>query len=178
MQSSRGGRFGRQTHASERNDKPNQATVNAHRAALEALFAPKTSPDPAVVKREKAKLVTGPAARAEDPQQAQKQKLLGRFLAAEGRTAVSKAANDYARAGFAFPVDQEVMLKLLDHADEERVRDALTALEKLLEKELPHRRPLLESRLRRLEEVAEDPATRELGASLRRKLAATARAGG
>ena len=155
-------------------DRPSRSTVDAHRAALEALFAPKpATPTPAAVavaKRESAKLVVR-REKDEGPRAAEQSKLLARLLVAQGRTAVTKAAEEFLRAGFAFPAEQEVHLQLLEHSDEERVRDALSALAKLMESEAAKRRTVLDSRLRRLEECAEERATREEATSLRRTLA-------
>lgn len=149
-------------------------TAKQHRAALEALFAPKK--DEADAKDERApqakpsqRIVLSPPP-VSDPRTQERQKLLGKLLHAEGRPNVSKAANDFLRAGFTFPDEQDVHLKLLEHADEERVRDACEALSKLLLGELPKRRAVLESRLRRIEEFAEEPATREAAKKLFRRL--------
>lgn len=143
----------------------------AHRAALEALFAPKASapatpPPPAP---RSSKIVSLPT-RAADPQKALREKLLTKLLAAEGSLAVGRAANAYASAGFAFPHDQDVCVKLLDHPDEERVRDAMRTLAQILAASTPKRRAVLEARLRRLEDDAEDVGTRELATTLRRKI--------
>jgi hypothetical protein len=155
---------------------PNQSPqdVAAARAALEALFTPRgTAPETPASKRDGVKKVTLPQREANDPARAMREKLLARLLAAQGRPAVSKAAEELVRGGFSFPSDQEVMLQLLEHADKVRVRDALQELSQLLEVEPPKRRTVLESRLRRLEENAEETATREAAATLRRKLART-----
>jgi hypothetical protein len=146
-------------------------TINAHKAALEALFAPKVeAPPPTPARHESVKLVTVPRAAEDDPRKREREKLLGRLLGAEGRLAVSKAADEYLRAGFELPQEQEVLLQLLDHAEEERVRHALSGLTRVLDDQQPKRRTVLESRLRRLEDSAEDEATRDLTKALRRKL--------
>jgi hypothetical protein len=142
--------------------------MNAHRAALEALFAPKTAAPPPEPKRE-VKLVRGPA-RSDDPKKAEREKLLGKLLAAQGRPAVSKAADDYLRAGFELPRDQEVQLQMLEHADEGRVQDALRVLLEILDEEPVKRKTVLDSRLRRLEDCAEEAETRELTSELRKLL--------
>jgi hypothetical protein len=73
------------------------------------------------------------------------------------------------------PREQDVQLALLEHSDEARVRDALDALAALLATEAPKRRTVLDSRLRRIEDCAEESATRDLASSLRRSLARVAR---
>jgi hypothetical protein len=149
-----------------------------HRAALEALFAPKS--DPAVEAESKrgapsssgksvGKIVLPPPPQS-DSRAGERQKLLAKLLVAEGRPAVSKAADDFVRAGFAFPDDQDVHLKRLEHADEAEVRSAIDALTSLLAGELPKRRAVLESRLKRLEQFAEEPSTREAAERLRRSV--------
>ena len=103
-----------------------------------------------------------------DEQAVERQKLLDRLLASEGRGAISHAANQMRLAGFEFPVKQEVQLQLLEHFDEECALAAIKNLTMLLEHESPIKRPIFEQRLRRLEEYADDPATREAAATLRR----------
>ena len=145
---------------------------NDPRAALEALFAPKkpAEPEPRGA-RASVKIVTRSTSIDGDPRRAERDRLLEKMLAAEGRPAVTKAASELERAGFEFPPDQEVQLKLLEHSDEACVKNALHVLSSLLETQAPRRKTVLESRLRRLEEGAEDLATRELATALRRKLA-------
>ena len=67
---------------------------------------------------------------------------------------------------------QEVQLQLLEHFDEELALQAINALAQLLEVEPPLKRPVLEQRLRRIEEYAEDVQTSEAAAALRRALRA------
>ncbi len=148
-----------------------------HRAALEALFAPKREPEleaeakgnvrAAAAQKAAGRIVLPPAPNA-DPRTGERQKLLNKLLTAEGRPNVSKAADDFLKAGFTLPDDQDVHLKLLEHADEERVCAAIACLASVLAGELPKRRAVLESRLRRIEEFAEDASTREAARLLRR----------
>jgi uncharacterized small protein (DUF1192 family) len=155
-----------------------------HRAALEALFAPRPEPDAAGARppasgkagreatggKAPSRIVLTPPPAA-DPKTAERQRLLSRLLLAEGRPGISKAANEFLRAGFTFPDEQDVYLQLLEHADEDLVRTAMSALTTLLLGELPKRRAVLDSRLRRLEEFAEDEATRSAAQCLRRRVA-------
>jgi uncharacterized small protein (DUF1192 family) len=144
-----------------------------HRAALEALFAPKREPEPDEKKSASGgpklaqKIVLTPPP-VSDPRTLERQKLLNKLLVSEGRPQISKAATDFLRAGFTFPDDQDVYLKLLEHADESCVRDALESLRTLLVGELPKRKGMLESRLRRIEQFAEESATRDAAERLRR----------
>ena len=148
-----------------------------HRAALEALFAPKREPEA----DDAAKAKNGPASKSggrivlapapqTDARGAERQKLLNRLLVAEGRPGVSKAADAFLAAGFTFPEEQDVYLQLLEHANEEHVRGAIDVLDGILAGELPRRRAVLESRLRRIEQFAEDASTRTAAERLRRRV--------
>jgi hypothetical protein len=149
-----------------------------HRAALEALFAPKPAePDPQEASKARGSSPgkSGPrivlaAAPQSDPRTAERQKLLGKLLVAEGRPKISKAADDFLKAGFTLPEEQDVYLQLLEHADEEHVRAAIDVLGTILAGELPKRRAVLESRLRRIEQFAEESATRDAAERLRRRV--------
>jgi hypothetical protein len=162
------------TSSVSRSEEDDARASSKYRAALEALFAPKPAAPPAdvVPDRSSVKMVTVPVAREADPRHAERTKRLAKLLAAEGRAAVSKAADDYLQAGFALPEEQEVLLKLLDHTGEDRVRDALHRLLVLLDREPAQRRAVLDARVRRLEEDAEEPETRALATSVRRKVLA------
>jgi hypothetical protein len=150
-----------------------------HRAALEALFAPKREPEPDDARagtrpgrdssalKPSGRIVLAPPPQS-DPRAVERQKLLGKLLVAEGRPKVSKAADDFLKAGFTFPEDQDVYLQLLEHVDEGHVQSAIEALCGILAGELPKRRAVLESRLRRIEEFAEESSTRDAAARLRR----------
>jgi hypothetical protein len=107
---------------------------------------------------------------AGDAADRERSRLLARLMASEGRIAITRAAREYRQAGFEFPIEQGVMLQLLEHIDEALALAALTSLTRLLEAEPPLKRPVLLQRLRRLEEYAEDCQTREAAAALRRAL--------
>jgi hypothetical protein len=159
-----------------------------HRAALEALFAPKREGEgngagsagdggnggSAGNGSGKARASAGRIVLAQppqsDPRTAERQKLLGRLLVAEGRPKITKAADEFLKAGFTLPDEQDVYLQLLEHSDEEQVRCAIEVLATLLAGELPKRRAVLESRLRRIEQFAEEPSTREAAERLRRRV--------
>jgi hypothetical protein len=126
------------------------------------MFAKKSEPMPVAeaVTPRPAKIVSVPV--RDDPRREERDKRLAKLMAAEGRAAVTKACEAYLRAGFELPKEQETMLKLLDHDHEGRVLNALASLAKLLEVEPPARRAVLEARLRRLEEDADDADVRAL----------------
>jgi hypothetical protein len=162
--------------AVSRSEEEEARSSSKYRAALEALFAPKkpaaplTEPPPP--ERSPKKMVALPT--RDDPRGPEREKRLAKLLAAEGRAAVTKAAEDFAGAGFDFPEEQDVMLKLLDHDADDRVRAALECLGRLLAEEVPQRRAVLDARLRRLEETSDDAEVRALAGGLRKKLQARA----
>ena len=151
-----------------------------HRAALEALFAPKAAAENgSSSETEGAAPARAPAAKAagrivltpapdSDPKAVERQRLLQKLALAEGRPQISKIANELRKGGFTLPDEQDIHLKLLEHLDEDRVREAIETLTTILAGELPKRRAVLESRLRRIEEYAEDGATRTAAERLRR----------
>jgi hypothetical protein len=110
---------------------------------------------------------TGP-----DDREKQRLRLIERLLMSEGRVAISRAANDLRLAGFEFPLNQDVQLQLLEHNDEALARQAIIQLQVLLQSERPIKLPVFSQRLRRLEEVGEDPSTRNAAADLRRLIRA------
>jgi hypothetical protein len=83
---------------------------------------------------------------------------------------ISRAADECRRAGVEFPHEQAVQLQLLEHVDETLARGAIAALGQLLAAEAPKKRPVLEQRLRRLEDTSDEEATRTAAAELRRAL--------
>lgn len=97
-------------------------------------------------------------------------RLLRRLLESVGRAAISRSAEAFLGAGFELPADQAVHLQLLEHVDEARAREALARLAALLRREPPAQRQLLAQRLRRLEEQADEPLTRQAAGELRRTL--------
>jgi hypothetical protein len=122
---------------------------------------------PGPVKRS-ARIVTG--AVALDEAELERRQLLSRLLDSVTPGAVTRAANAYRKAGFSFPEEQPVQLKLLEHADEAVVCSALDVLTALLDQQPPIMLPVFEQRLKRLEEGAENADTRNRAAELRRVL--------
>lgn len=101
-----------------------------------------------------------------------RRRLLSRFMASEGRAQVTRAADEYLSAGFSLPREQEAHLKLLEHFDEVRAREAIEVLSELIGAEQPRQLPVFRQRLRRLEDYADEQSTREAAATLRRALQA------
>jgi hypothetical protein len=98
------------------------------------------------------------------------QQLLDRLVRSQGRGAISRAANDLWEGKFVAPRLQEVQIQLLEHENEQRARDAVFIMAELLQREPPIKRPVLDQRLRRLEQSAEDPITRDAAGALRRSM--------
>ena len=87
--------------------------------------------------------------------------MLLRLLKAQGSHAISEAVDAFFYAGYELPDDeQEPWLQLLEHRDEERVRLAMATLRKLIVSKGAQHKPLLVQRLRRIEDNADDEATR------------------
>ena len=149
--------------------RSNQALVSNSEQGVEPQLAPMLAAaaeiDPAP--KRAARIVQARAPSLED---GQTQRLLARLLSSEGTGAITRAAKALLDAGVEFPLEQSVQLQLLEHADERRAQAAVAALSGLLARERPIKRPVLEQRLRRLEEHAEDANTRDAAATLRRTL--------
>ena len=148
------------------------AASKQYRAALEALFEKK----PEAVETIQALVPHANLPRvvesAPDVAKSNKrQDLLRRIGAAQGSKAISDSVEAFFNAGFELPDDQEVFLQMLEHRDEERVRQAIAQLERLLMGQMPKRKPVLVQRLKRLEENADEAQTRDVAAGLRRKVA-------
>jgi hypothetical protein len=107
---------------------------------------------------------------ATDARELERRKLLGRLMASQGRGAISRAADEFLQRGFELPNEQEVHLQLLEHFDETRACESLVRISALLEEEPPVKKPVLDQRLRRMEEHADEDVTRDLAAGLRRAL--------
>jgi hypothetical protein len=99
-------------------------------------------------------------ARVLDPKEAERERLLERLLTAEGRPRITSAADAYLAAGFTFPLHQDVQLQLLEHRDEAVIREAIEGWHQLLDDEEPKRRAVLESRIKRIQELADDAETK------------------
>ncbi len=123
----------------------------------------------APAKRRAARIIASPAG-PRDAKEIERKGLLDRVLVAEGRRSISAAVEAYYAAGFTLPTTQQAWLQLLEHNDEARVTEAIAHLTLILEEEEPERRRVLESRLRRLEEFADEPTTQRAASDLRRIL--------
>jgi hypothetical protein len=150
---------GRQSEAGELHNEETAAKVATKGSVAESAVVD--------VPRRAARIVQANVA-GPDERENERLRLIGKLLRSEGRVAISRAANDLTAAGFDFPVAQDVQLQLLEHFDEGRAYQALQHLSELLKVEPPIKRPLFEQRLRRLEESADETATRETARELRR----------
>lgn len=130
------------------------------------------SQDTAIEAQRRAARIVQVNASGPDDREKQRLRLIERLLTSEGRIAISRAANDLRLAGFEFPLNQDVQLQLLEHDDEGLARQAVLQLALLLQSERPIKLPVFSQRLRRLEDVGEDPQTRKAAADLRRLIRA------
>lgn len=149
------------------------AAVKEYKAALEALFQKK--PDAVEAMEKLAPAIRMPkVVEAAVPEgevvPSRRQDQLRKILAASSTKAISDSIEAFLNAGHTLPDDQEVFLQMLEHRNEERVRDAIGQLERLLMGQLPKRKPVLVQRLKRIEEHAEEAATRDAANQLRRKV--------
>jgi len=140
-------------------------TVSRVAAVPTPPSAPNASPPP----RRAARIVAAPA-RSPDAARVERERLLARFMGSQGRAMISRAADECRRAGVEFPHEQAVQLQLLEHVDEGLARGAIAVLAQILAAEAPKKRPVLEQRLRRLEDTSDEEATRTAAAELRRAL--------
>lgn len=161
---------------SPRLEKPTRrmkaASAKPRSVREEAAVSPaRESLSEAPKKRREARIIVRREDEIDDTER-NRRKLLSRYLASEGRAAITRAADVYFQEGFALPREQEVQLKLLEHFDEMRAAQALAALTELMDEEDPQQLPVLRQRLRRLEDHAEDLTLRQAATDLRRRLPA------
>lgn len=131
-----------------------------------ALVAPK------LTKLVATKIIT-PRMQSRDPRVLERERLLLALEGAQGRFDITRATDAFFAAGHELDLErdgQEPHLQILEHDDESRVRQSMRALEELLGRELAKHRPVLEQRVMRIEEHAEEASTRLAAASLRRKI--------
>ncbi|HEX3595650.1 MAG TPA: hypothetical protein VHU80_11120 [Polyangiaceae bacterium] len=136
------------------------------RPEAETKSTPVAAPEPV---RRSARIVQLGGKEA-DERERERRKLLSRLMESQGRGAITRAADEFLQRGFELPNEQPVHLQLLEHFDETKARQSLEAITRLLQTEAPIKRPVLDQRLRRVEEHADESATRELAAELRRVL--------
>jgi hypothetical protein len=107
-----------------------------------------------------------PEPKADDPRAVLRKKI----LTAIGREEISRAVDRYVKA-HGMPRDFEVLEQALEHQKDERLVEAMTVLEAMLERvEKPKRSRTLVGKLRFLEETSGDPELKQFAARLRQKL--------
>jgi hypothetical protein len=151
------------------NGRPAVASARPTRRPEPAEPTPLPEPEPRAPTRRAARIVKPVSADADEHERL-RLRLLDRVMLSEGRGAISRAATEYREHGFEFPEEQEIQLQLLEHFDESCARAALDMMTRLLETQEPIKKPILEQRLRRLEEYADEPVTRDAAAALRRAI--------
>jgi hypothetical protein len=157
--------------------KEEQMNRAAPHGSASGMLAPRSRrgrADVALVAPKLTKLVTTKIItlkpRPTDATSLERERLQRALLDAQGRPAITAAANALLGAGHPVPQSQEAFLQLLEHQDEARVCAAIAALEHILATEPVKRRPVLEQRLKRLEETADEAVTRAAATTLRRNL--------
>jgi hypothetical protein len=105
-----------------------------------------------------------------DDLELKRERLIGRLIASEGRSLISKLVDEILSHDWSLPVAQDVQIQVLEHVDERRAGAALDVMIELLASQPAIKKPILDLRLRRLEEGAEDPEIRGKAARLRRSL--------
>lgn len=156
----------RQKHLAVVSAKPK--SVSPAESAVEPPVAASEAQGERPVKRRLARIVRAePGAVAGDVLSG---RLLDRLVHSEGRGAISRAADDLWASAIELPKEQSVQIQLLEHEDEKRAQHAVFVMAELLQRERPIKRPILDQRLRRLEQSAEDPITRDAARALRRSM--------
>lgn len=143
--------------------------ADGHHAGHQALEDVKLAPAHAEPPRRVVRIAQTSSAILDDGV-LRRERLLERLVNSEGRSAISRVANELLNGTEPLPETQEVHLQLLEHVDERRARDAMDVLARLFTSQTPIKRPILDQRLRRLETEADEPETREKAASLRRSM--------
>ena len=148
--------------------RPKKAKDGAEPASAEAEDSPR---DASAADRDRrvARIIKAPTT-VPDDDQLRRERLLERLVMSEGRSAISRVADELLQDERVLPETQEVQLQLLEHVDERRAREAMEVMSRLLTAQAPIKRPILDQRLRRLESEADEQETREKAARLRRSL--------
>jgi len=154
---------------SEPAPEPESAQAGAVDDTESRVTAAETPPSASPPARRAARIVAA-ASPSADAGRIERERLLARFMASQGRAMISRAADECRRAGVEFPHEQAVQLQLLEHVDEGLARGAIAALGQILAAEAPAKRPILLQRLQRLEDASDEEATRTAAAELRRSL--------
>jgi hypothetical protein len=149
--------------ASARPKKPTSQTTNESMAPARPLAAP-----PAERPRRVARIVQARTV-VLDEAETRRQRLLERLTHSEGRSAISRLADELLQGG-GVPEQQEYQLQLLEHVNEQIAKAAMSVLARLFEKQTPIKRPILDQRLRRLQDEADEADVRETAEELRRTL--------
>lgn len=119
---------------------------------------------------EVAPLPPAPTPREPDPERENRQKLIAKVRAAEGRDSVTRAVDAFLAKYPKLPDDYELLTKALAHKDYDRVRAVLDQLTAMLAKEKPRRGRALAAQLRFLEDTNDDPGIRRYAAEVRNRL--------
>lgn len=147
-----------------RNDAPAMSGTGGGGASGNAPSSTSASPTPAAPERAKAP----PAPAAPPPKEDGRAALRKKVLEALGRDEISRAVDRYVKA-HGWPNDFEILEQALEHNKADRQTEAMTQLEKLLEREKPKRSRTLAGKLRFIEETS-DGDLRDQAARIRARL--------
>ena len=139
---------------------------------------PAAAPPPAAPEHTPTPLASAPPAASatqtvetpKSPEREQKQKLLGKLREAEGREPINKACDAFLSKYPQLPDDFEILTKALSHRDDDRVRQTLAQLTKLMDRDKPRRGRALIAQLRILEDTHTEPDIRAQAAAVRGRL--------
>ena len=89
-----------------------------------------------------------------------------KIVEAIGRDAITRAVDKYLKE-HALPEDWEVLEQVLEHRDDDRVRETMALLESMLRRGKPKRSRVMAAKLRMIEETSDDPDLRREAARVR-----------
>ncbi|MCB9558268.1 MAG: hypothetical protein H6707_19280 [Deltaproteobacteria bacterium] len=96
-------------------------------------------------------------------------KLLAAIASAEGRGPISKAVDAYLKE-HPLPRDVDVLVKVLQHRDEDRQLEAIALLEEICAEEAPKRARSLIGQLKLIRDTGDDPELRQRAEALLEQL--------
>lgn len=146
----RGGR--KKSRGAQRSDKSGSAK---YKRELDKLFSSGETP-------ERFKDLMKGIEPEEGTPEAERKEAIQALRDAEGFREFARAVNEYREAGWEFPDDENLLIKMLDHPDERVVRAALEHYLDLGGRRELERIPPLKNRLSTIRTMSDDPRTRKL----------------
>jgi len=140
-----------------------EGPTSGYKSALDKFFDGGQLPD-------KFKHLSAKTAKMNKGSGSKRQLALRELREAVGRADVVRATKKILDIDGELPEDAEVLLAVLQHPDEDILRDALELLGKMHHERPLKRSELLKQRVRKVEDLAEEPETAKMAAQLRREL--------